>query len=102
MKNKRSAIANFYHMATFMVFAFGAYKIASFLRAGISEKTRNDIDSSIGAAAKKIEKAAKTMEKWAFSGHWKSRGKGLDKAVTDTKKAFDTISDDIVSASNRN
>ena len=75
-------------------------KAARRRHAGLAEKTGHAIDASIIAAAKKLEKTAITLEEWANGGMGKDLGKGLDEALTDTKKTLEKATDLVQGALN--
>jgi hypothetical protein len=69
--------------------SFALWKLVRRWHSGAAEKTGHVIDTSIGAAAKKVEKAAATLESWAESGLAENLGKGVDDVLAEARAALD-------------
>ncbi len=93
MNKNKCTIIDLYQLATLTGVAFATWKIAHHWHAGLAEKTGHAIDTSIGAAAKKLEKTAVALEEWADGGLGENLGKGLDVLLTDTKKTLETATE---------
>jgi hypothetical protein len=93
MDKFRCYVRDVYHIATVIGITFATWKVVRHWRAGFAENTGHTIDSSVKAAAEKLEKTAITLEKWAAGGMGENLGKGVDEVLTDTKKTLDTATD---------
>jgi hypothetical protein len=93
MKKIRCYIRDLYHLAFVSGISFAAWKLVRHWHAGFGEKTGHDLDTSIRAAAEKLEKTAAALEKWADSGVGGNVGKGVDEVLTDTRKTLDKAID---------
>lgn len=93
MNKNRCTIIDLYQVLTLTGVAFTTWKIAHHWHAGLAEKTGRTIDATISAAAKKLEKSALALEKWANGGTGENLGKDLDKVLTGTKKTLESATD---------
>lgn len=93
MNKIRSFVNSSCKIIAFVGVVFSVWKLARFWRPGLAEKTGHDIDASVSAAAKNLEKTAKAIELQADNGLGESVGIGLDEVLTDTKKKLDKATD---------
>lgn len=80
-------------MAVTVGIIFFVWKLARFWHPGLAEKTGRDIDASVSAAAKNLEKTATAIGLQVDNGLGESLGKGLDEVVMDTKEKLDKATD---------
>lgn len=93
MNKIRSFVNGFCQIVAFFGMIYFVWKIARFWHPGLAEKTDRDIDSSVSAAAKNLEKTANAIELQVDKGFGESVGIGLDEVLTDTKKKLDKATD---------
>ncbi|MBN1757458.1 MAG: hypothetical protein JW863_04020 [Chitinispirillaceae bacterium] len=92
--NKNSCtIIDLYQVITLSCVAFATGKFAHHWHAGLADTTGRAIDVTITTVANKLEKNAQALEEWANSGTGKNQGNGIDKVLTDTKKALESATE---------
>jgi hypothetical protein len=93
MNKIRSFVNCSCQILAFTGIVFSVWKLARFWHPGLAGKTGRDIDASVSAAAKNLEKTANAIELQADNGFGESVGIGLDEVLTDTKKKLDKATD---------
>lgn len=91
MNKIKSFFIAIYRIVTVFSIGFVTWKIVRYWHSGRAEKCGHGIDSSIGSAAEKLEKAAITLEGISDSGAGQKVGKNLDDVLTDTKKTLENV-----------
>ena len=91
-------IGRIFRLGALVGIGVGAWKLVRHWQKGQAEKAGHVIDASVGAAAKKLEGAASTVEKWADGGLGENLGKGLDKIVIETKTRLENVTGAVQSA----
>ncbi len=92
MRKFMRLMTSIFRLASFAGVLFVGWKIVRRWHEGLAQKTGHVVDTTVKAAAEKLEQTAVALEEWAINGNGEHFGKDLDNVLMDTKKTLDAAS----------